>query len=178
MRLDEFKIINIETITPIFIGAGETTKPLSYITGRGMIHLLNFDKFLSLLNTHEQQVYIEWVETISDKLSAFDEKISRARDNLDLRRRLIIEKRNLEKEFSIDKFIRNKLQTDPIRFIHSKDIILYSVSCLGLPGSDGFKLHLKNTKNQPYIPGTELKGALRTAILFTLLANSSLYTKL
>ncbi len=178
MRLSEPKVITIESITPIFIGSGETAKPISYVAGKNIIHLLNFDNFLHCLNKEKQQAYIDWIDSLTDKLSTLGEKITTARNDLDLKLKLIKERRIIERELSIERFIRTHLHTDSLRFVRSKDLILYSIPFTTFPGSNGFKLCLKNSQGQPYIPGTEIKGALRTCLLSTLLLENTHYDTL
>lgn len=140
MRLSEPKVITIESITPIFIGNGETVKPISYVAGKNIIHLLNFDNFLHCLNKEKQQAYIDWIDSLTDKLSTLGEKIITARNELDLKRKLIKERRITERELSIERFIRTHLHTDSLRFTRSNDLILYSIPFTTFPGGNGFKL--------------------------------------
>lgn len=175
MRLSEPKVITIESITPIFIGSGETAKPISYVAGKNIIHLLNFDNFLHCLNKEKQQAYIDWIDSLTDRLSTLGEKITTARNDLDLKPKLIKERRIIERELSIEGFIWTHLHTDSLRFVRSKDLILYSIPFTTFPASNGFKLCLKNSQGQPYIPGTEIKGALRTCLLSRLLSEEMHY---
>jgi len=43
------------------------------------------------------------------------------------------------------------------------------------PRRSGFGEHIKHPDGLPYIPGTEIKGALRTSIIFTLLDDATIY---
>jgi len=178
MRLNEPKVITVESITPIFIGSGETAKPISFVREKDRLHLLNFDNLLRCLSKEKQQAYVDWIDSLADKLSALREKITAARDNLDLKLKLNKERRILEREFSIETFIRTYLDSNALRFVQSQNLISYSIPFTVFPGTNGFKLCLKNSQGQPYVPGTEIKGALRTSLLSALLLEEVHYNTL
>ena len=178
MRSSEPKTITIESITPVFVGSGETAKPISYVAGKNIIHLLGFDNFLRCLGKEKQQAYIDWIESLTDKLSALGQRITAARNDPDLRQELIRERRTVERELSIERFIRTHLDIDPLPFVRSEGLTSYSIPFTAFPGSNGFKLCLKDCRGRPYMPGTEIKGALRTSLLSALLSEDMHYKKL
>ena len=169
MTLNEPKVITMESITPIFIGNGETAKPISFVRGRDRLHLLNFDNLLRHLSQEKQQAYVDWVDSLTDRLSTLRKKTMAARNDSGLKSKLKKERQIIEREFSIETFIRTCLGSDALRFIQSQNLISYSIPFTVLPGINGFKLCLKNAQGQPYIPGSEIKGALRTSLLSALL---------
>jgi CRISPR type III-A-associated RAMP protein Csm5 len=70
-------------------------------------------------------------------------------------------------------FIQNRLSQNPIDF--AKKFIDYKISYSSLPGREGFRLHIKNADKKPYIPATEIKGAIRTSLLYTMLSDKTYY---
>lgn len=175
MKLGEPKGIKLKALTPIFIGSGEAIRPLSYLVDGTFVHILDADKFFEQLTDQERQRYLDWIEPILDSLSDLETKIAQARDNFDLRRQLQRQRRNVEAELSSEAFIRSQLLADPVPFARSRESIAYSLRYAAKPGNDGFGLHIKDAKYNPYIPGTEIKGALRTSLLYALLADDKNY---
>jgi len=168
-------IIRLKVMTPIFIGNGDAIKPLSYIQEGPIIHVLDSSRFFKQLTEGQRQSYLDWIDPILDRQADFDTQIAQAGRSSVLRGQLLRQRRQLESTLSCETFIRNCLGVDPVRLARSNDCIAYSLRCETRPGNNGFRLFIKNAQKLPYIPGTEIKGALRTSLLFTLLSDRSRY---
>jgi len=175
MKLGKPKMVKLRTVTPIFIGTGEAIKPLSYLVADTFVHVLKADMFFEGLTEQERQRYLEWIDPILNELSRLDAKIGQAGDNFELKRQVKRQRREIESRLSIEEFISSHLRANPITFCRARNCIAYSVKYATKPGNDGYKLHLKDNRNNPYIPGTEIKGALRTSLLYALLSNKTNY---
>lgn len=172
MKFGEPRTIHLKLVTPIFIWSGEDINPLSYIVEGDFVHVLDPDRFFRALTDCERGRYLEWIEPILDRLSELDDRIAQAGRNRELVRELRRQRRGIEARLSVERFIRERLRADPASFVRSRDCIAYSVEYATRPGDRGFKLHIKDAKHNPYIPGTELKGALRTAVLYAMLSDA------
>jgi len=161
------------TLTPIHIGSGESLKPLSYITDRNLLYVLDMDKFFAVLSEAQREIYLQWMDPILNRLAQLDERIAQARADRNQKRRLQSQRREEEKKLSVRWFIENRLGQNPISF--AKKCLAYQISYFITPGRDGFKTHIKDTQNQAYIPGSEIKGAIRTSLLYTMLQNGQNY---
>lgn len=161
------------TLTPIHIGSGETLKSLSYITDKNSLYVLNIDKFFALLSEDQRKKYLQWIDPIIDNLARLDEKINQAKNNWNLKRQLQNQRRELESRLSIGWFIKERLQQNPVNF--AKGCLAYQIIFSSPPGRVGFKTHLKDPNNRVYIPGTEIKGAIRTSLLYSLLKDRENY---
>ena len=175
MKFSKPQKMDIEIISPIFIGNGESLKPLSYIIEGSVVYVVDSDKFFQKLNDQERQSYLEWIEPILDHLSNLSAQIRQAKDNFDLRRELQRRRRQIETELSIATFIKTRLRENPVSYMHSRECIAYTVTCNTKPGADGFKTVIKDCQHRPYIPGTEIKGVLRTSLLYALLSSEANY---
>jgi len=175
MKCSEPVPITLRPVTPIFIGSGDTIKPLSYIVDGPIIHVLDSDRFFQGLSERERQSYLDWIDPILDRLADFDARIKQAGRDFKLKGELRRKRRQVESELCCEAFIRDRLGADPIRFLHSRDCIAYSVRWGTKPDYNGFKLHIKDAQHRPYIPGTEIKGAIRTSLLYTLLSDETNY---
>lgn len=168
--------LQIKTLTPIHIGNGETLKPLSYVSDRSFVYVLNMDNFFESLTGIQKQKYLTWLEPILYRLSEITDKMVKARDNPELKRDLNTQKRDLENQLSIEMFIKNYVNQNPVEFV--KTLALYKVPFSQFPRSDGFKLFIKDGNCRVYIPGTEIKGSIRTSLLYQILQDDSSYSVL
>ena len=169
MKFSKSFLIKAEVITPVFIGTGEEIKPLSYVPDKNKLYVIDTDKFLGSLNEKEQNLYLQWIEPIIDKLSNIAQRISDAKrdKNQSLLKDLRRQRREAESTLTLERFFRDILKVAPLSFLHDRNCIAYTINCALYPSSQGFRPFIKNTIYQPYIPGTELKGAVRNAFAFT-----------
>ncbi len=160
------------TMTPIHVGSGETLNSLSYITHRNSLYVLDMDKFFAILSEVQREAYLQWMEPILNRMAELDGKIDQAKDNRE-RTQLKNQKRELGKQLSIDWFIENRLRQNPIDFL--KKCLAYQLPFMFPPGRDGFRTLIKDGQNKVYIPGTEIKGTIRTSLLYSLLKDKTNY---
>ena len=134
--------LKLETITPLFIGSGFRFSGMDYFFYENKIYFLNLDKVIHLLgegNTVRQKA--KWLRDFiryNFKNNRVDNK-----DELFTKSVIqeIISKRLYEREVIVD---------DPEYFKTHYTKILEFI----------------RTKGKPYIPGSSIKGALRTAIMY------------
>ena len=169
MKFSKSFLIKVEVITPIFIGTGEEIKPLSYVPDKNKLYVIDTDKFLGSLNEKEQNLYLQWIEPIIDKLSDIAQRISDAKRDKkwSLLKDLQRQRRETESTLTLERFFRDILKVASISFLHDRNCIAYIINCTLYPSSQGFRPFIKNTIYKPYIPATELKGAIRNAFAFT-----------
>lgn len=169
----EKRIIKLRMLTPVFIGNGEGLKPLSYLLDGNTVHVIDEDKFFAQLSPEEQRRYQEWIESLLYPLAQIDDQIDQARDDLDRRRQLLRKRREIESNLSLRYFLANVLKTRPLPFVNKCEA--YAARCATPPDRDGFRLCMKGSAYRPFIPGTEIKGALRTALLYALVTDPKNY---
>ncbi|RLC81567.1 MAG: type III-A CRISPR-associated RAMP protein Csm5 [Chloroflexi bacterium] len=144
MRLGEPVQVKLRTLTPVFVGSGEEVGPLCYVVRGQDVLILDQDKFLKSLSGTQMEEYLHWIE----------ESLSPQQRRLRL---------------YLSDFLHSRLRVDPIQFVKERQCIAYSVKCNHNMSFRGFKAHIKTIDYQPYIPGSELKGAIRTSLLYTLM---------
>jgi CRISPR-associated protein Csm5 len=131
--------------SPVFIGSGlEVTKKEYYFDRRGkQVHILNLEKFIRL---------------IVDKglLDAYENFILRGAYNV-----------YLDGFFRDHNVSRTEIEAVTDYKINSADALTPEHSLKGI------KLFMRDSSRQPYIPGSSLKGALRTAILVKMLLDDN-----
>lgn len=131
--------------SPVFIGSGlEVTKKEYYFDQRGkQVHILNLEKFIRL---------------IIDKglLDAYENFILRGAYNV-----------YLDGFFRDRNISRSDIEAVTDYKIDSADALTPEHSLKGI------KLFMRDSSHLPYIPGSSLKGALRTAILAKMLLDDN-----
>ncbi len=153
MKIAAVKTLYLQTLTPIYCGSGETLDPLSYAPDGNVIRVIDVDRFFSNLTEEQVKSYESWLMPLVER---------RARD-----------------EITLERFIGNRIGAKPESFLSSSTA--YQIGFTIRPDLNGFKLHLRDASHRPYLPGTEIKGAFRTAVLHSLLqrqANYQTYQKL
>lgn len=178
MKIAESKTIILRTLSPVFCGSGETLDPLSYVVDDNLVRVIDTDKFLNGLTTQQLEQFQAWLLPLSDKRAALDAQIQEARRQKDHQRsgQLSRQRRDLDAEFSLHHFITKRLGKSPGAFLAPYES--YSFRCHTRPDQSGFRLHIKDAQRRPYIPGTEIKGALRTALLYSAVSEPQGYEKL
>lgn len=166
--------LQIKTLSPVHIGNGESLKPLSYVMDRSFVYILNMETFFEELERiKKRQDYLAWLEPILYRLSDLNDRIAKARDNPELKRDLNRQRIDFENQLSLEQFIRKRIGNNPVEFV--KNCILYKVPFSVPPQRDGFKTFIKDGNGYAFIPGTEIKGAIRTSLLYNMLKDNSNY---
>lgn len=73
---------------------------------------------------------------------------------------------NTQTRFQLEQFIRNSLGADP------EKLLLHKFSVYGKPDRRMYIRPLLKSAGRPYIPGSTVKGAIKTALLYNWLCNS------
>jgi len=167
--------IKLTTFTPVHIGDGNSLKPLSYIVNKGWVYVLDIERLLADFSEKERESFLNWMENLLVQIEDIEEKIKSAGDNFELLRRLKKQKREIEQRLDIHWFLKNRLGANLSSIVEK--FCLYRIPFEVQPTQDGFKTCLKTPSFNPYIPGTEIKGALRTAFLSFFLTQDKTFFK-
>lgn len=166
--------IRLKTLTPLHIGNGEELFALDYIKYDSVFYRLNQNKFIDFIKNdiHLLEKYNKWVmeqaALIDDLKEKKKEERIRGKKN-DYNQELSM----LQKSFNLLKFIEQNTnkKNEFIQFLkNSNDIIKIKFNDDPKNQIRGF---IKSPINKPYIPGSSLKGAIRTALLYKYLKDSA-----
>jgi len=173
MKWRELITLTVKILSPVAIGTGEKCNALGFIVDDGRVVIVDERKFLSALSGRQQQLFLQWIEPLAGNLEHIREQIQRAGRNQQLRRQLQQQRREIENQLSLAKFLRETLRmTQPANWLRSQKAIRYEVVAIRAPDRyEGFSFCLKTPDHRPYIPGSEIKGAMRTAVLARMLNN-------
>lgn len=163
--------LQIQTLSPLHIGNGEKYNGLSYIANRGKVLFYDSTKVMENITSGYSDRFMTWVE---QRIFEIEKLEQQKRNERNEQRRQDITRllKEAQKKLSIKEFIESTIQDVVVRSKFNNNF-LYSVEA---------KTHVYNNvdidcfikqNNKPYIPGTEIKGAIRTAVLYTLLNKDS-----
>lgn len=176
MKFNEPKTIKLKAITPVFIGNGETLRPISYVLDGNTVHVLDENRFFAQFSAEQLDAYQKWINPLLDKIANLDEQVIQAGSDFETRRLLLRQRRDIESQLSVSYFLLNVLHIRAREF--ASRCAAYQVRCSVAPERDGFKVHLKDIAHRPYISGSEIKGALRSSLLYAILSEQNNYQKL
>lgn len=154
----------LKLLTPLHIGTGNELQPIDYvIADKHYYHLPQ--KFVNAF-MQENNLFPLYAKWLNDGA----EKISRAKSNK--------EQSNIRKELNLQKFCEGQKKKDQlIRALNNAtDIIKIPIN--GQQPEKNIRQQITDGKNIPYIPGTSIKGAIRTALLYQWLVNKKPVEKL
>ena len=181
MKWNEPITLTVRILSPIVIGTGEKCNTLGFVVDGRKVLVVDERRFLSALSEHQQRRFLRWLEPLAGNLAHIRQRIQQARGNQQLRQQLQQQRRETENQLSLERFLRESLQMpQPVNWLRSQKAVRYEVVAVRAPDRyEGFAFCLKTPDHRPYIPGSELKGAIRTAVLTKMLnGNANLLRQL
>jgi CRISPR-associated protein Csm5 len=157
--------LKLHTISPVHIGSGKSLEPFEYIIDNDIYYRLDQKKAFNLA----LQKHPDFPDKFSKWLEDTDRKLHKTKDNA--------EQSRIRSNFNFKYFCEYVLQDYEL----SERIIkeAYSYKCdlpFGLQGKKQVNELLKEENNKIFIPGTTIKGAIRTILMwraFNLLKDDS-----
>jgi CRISPR-associated protein Csm5 len=159
----------LKTITPVHIGNGEKLYALDYVLYNNTFYNISQNQFLEFLSVNNipYNDYAGWISDTTQKIENLETEKKKDKWNKDINQRLSEAERN----FNLLSFVQsNKIRKEKefIKYLNDNALI-YKIPYQTKP-KHNIRGHLKTDFNQPYIPGTSIKGAIRTALLYNYLS--------
>ncbi len=153
----------LKTLTPLHIGTGTELEPIDYvIVNKCFYRIPQTFCFHFLQEKALLEKYTQWTNETADKISNLENQIKKNRGIRDLNQQLS----DLRKNFNLLQFCQlNRVEKEFIHAINKSE----SITKIPLEGGSPDKKireQIKNGTNTPYIPGSSIKGAIRTALLY------------
>lgn len=167
----EFKL---RTLSPVHIGSGKEIEPFDYVARNGTYSRVAFDAFadrLYGLDAEAPERLSAWITETADRIADLDNQRRRAgrEGGRDINQQL----RDLRRRFTLDCFARDVLQAPELASALMSDETLARYRCpIGTDERYRMKEQTKTADWQPYLPGSSLKGALRTALAYQVLVEA------
>lgn len=156
------KKLYLTSLAPVHIGSGKSLEPFDYVIMDDILYRLDTDKIFRELydkNPAAADLVMQWIEQTStelDKVGNDNKKQSEIRKRFTLLNYI----RNYIKDAALANSIQEQIK-------QQKDFILYSAEYVA--DKKGKKKELrecvKTATNEVYIPGSSIKGSIRTALL-------------
>jgi len=162
----------LKTITPVHIGNGEELNALDYILYNNTFYKISQNQFLEFLcvNNVSYIDYANWISDTTQKIENLKTQKKKDKWNKDINQRLS----EIQRNFNLLNFVKSyeiKKEKEFIKYLDDNAQI-NKIPFQIMPKHQ-IRGHLKTTFNQPYIPGSSLKGAIRTALLYHFLKHTA-----
>lgn len=166
--------IYLQTLTPVHIGTGEELFALDYVLRGDRYYRVSQQQFLEFLMAQSNpeallDQYSEWIVNLSDRIANLREDLRGTRDRQE-KRDYNQQLSRLQQSLNLQDFARKvNLQGQFAQFLRTAGIRSYHKDS-GLPDKRLQVRGMMTTGDgRPFLPGTSLKGSIRTALLFAAL---------
>lgn len=153
------KKYQLRTMSPVFIGSGHKYSGMEWLAGNGFIHFFDWPQIEAWIteNNVSADDFVTYIENCVSELESAERIADRNQRNQ--------EKSRLRVNLSLEALA--------LKFTPQKDLRKYAAYRLGvaggIPQKGGDIYQFIRNVGDAYIPGTEIKGAIRTAVLYDIL---------
>ncbi len=164
--------VTLQTITPVHVGNGEELYDLDYAIHGGYYYRISQKTVEDFLRKSPERItqYTEWINENTTEMNDLKQSLRNERDR---RRRDDFNQQlnRIRRNFNVISFAKNINQADAfIRHLNE------SPNVYKIPFNDKLEGQIrgaiKTATGKPYIPGSSLKGAIRTALLYRYLSEN------
>ncbi|MBX2890446.1 MAG: type III-A CRISPR-associated RAMP protein Csm5 [Saprospiraceae bacterium] len=162
-------ILKLRTLTPLHVGDGSTLHAFDYTILDGRFYRCSprfFESFLEHLGGDAGDKFVNWSSSIMDRMVKLDQD-----RRLDPRRGrdLNQEMSRLRKEHSLSGFAQSIQRRDVFeRYLRDN---APSIPMLGEKTKQEFRGFQRGADGRAFLPGSSVKGSIRTALLYHFLEN-------
>lgn len=165
--------MTLKTLSPVHIGSGNNIEPFDYVTRNGTYSRINFEAFaerLFDLNPDHLTRLSTWITETSERIDELDRQRRRDRNR---RREFQNELNAVRRNFTLSHFAENQIQARDLsdRLMTDDDLAHYRCA-INTDRQYQLKEQIKTANHELYVPGSSLKGALRTALAFAVLTEA------
>ena len=157
--------MKVNVLSPLHIGSGESYDSLlSYLDlQKNRLFVVDIEKFFKAIGV---SLSVEFADWINKNMAKIDKLEDLKRKNKKIAKKINDEKWKIKKIFNL----KNFLQENNISFHKIKSsCVIYDVNCENNPPFGKEIFPFIKQMNKVYIPGTEIKGAIRTALLYKII---------
>ncbi len=153
---------NIQTFSPIHIGTGNTFEPFEFIIINRIFYKIDQDKAFKII----LQKYPDSITKLDKWISDNSKLLAQSKDNL--------KQSEIRQKFNLAYFCENILGDKPLtnELINKASAYKCKVP-YSLQSKYQISECIKDANYNPYIPGSSIKGAIRTALLNIAILESS-----
>jgi CRISPR type III-A-associated RAMP protein Csm5 len=145
----EVYTVNVEVQTPVHVGSGETVNALSYLRVKDMLYVIDDDRWQRWLEAQNvTSRFLQWMDSVAQVMGTPQQR-----------------------QMSLTRFLTDSLRRQDVEVV-AKQVAAYPLrmeECGEPDAVRGLKAHLRDARRRAYLPGSSLKGVIRTALLEDLL---------
>lgn len=165
--------LRLRTLSPIHIGSGNDIQPFDYVAQNGAFSRVHFEAFAERLfdaNPEALTQLSEWITGTAAKIAELEEQ---RRQNRERARDFVNDLNMLRRNFTLTHFANAVLKMPDMAQALMTDDALARYRCpINTDRQYTLKEQIKTADNGLFIPGSSLKGALRTALAFLVLTEA------
>lgn len=161
----------LRILSPLHIGCGESYSSLNFIVDRGRYYYIDEGVFFKFLGEKRVPHFVNWIEENTKEIEQIGKDISflwkqrNSKGDLDNARK---KEREIKRRFTLYNYTqKEKLDLDTLIAKCS-----YSGTVQGQVFNDFEIKPFIKQMYRPFIPGSEIKGAIRTAVLYRQLSDT------
>ncbi len=165
--------MTLRTLSPVHIGSGNDIEPFDYVARNGTYSRVNFEAFserLFDLNPDHLTRLSTWITETAERIEELDQQRKRDRNR---RKEFQNELNTVRRNFTLSHFAENQIQERDLsdKLMTDDDLTHYRCA-INTDRQYQLKEQIKTANHEFYIPGSSLKGALRTALAFAVLTEA------
>ena len=165
--------MTLRTLSPVHIGSGNNIEPFDYVARNGTYSRINVEAFseaLFDLNPDHLTRLSTWITETAERIDELDRQRKRDRNR---RREFQNELNTARRNFTLSHFAKNQIRARDLsdRLMTADDFAHYRCA-INTDRQYQLKEQIKTANHELYIPGSSLKGALRTALAFAVLTEA------
>ena len=145
----EVYTVNVEVQTPVHVGSGETVNALSYLRVKDMLYVIDDNRWQRWLEAQNvTSRFLQWMDSVAQVMGTPQQR-----------------------QMSLTRFLTDTLRRQDVEAV-AKQVAAYPLrmeECGEPDAVRGLKAHLRDARRCAYLPGSSLKGAIRTALVEDLL---------
>ena len=165
--------MTLRTLSPVHIGSGNDIETFDYVTREGVYSRVNFEAFserLFDLNPDHLTRLSMWITDTAERIDKLDRQRKKDRDR---RREFQNELSEVRRNFTLSHFATHRAQLAALSDqLMADDDLAYYRCAINTDRQYPLKEQIKTANHELYIPGSSLKGALRTALAFQVLTKA------
>ncbi|PIS38395.1 MAG: type III-A CRISPR-associated RAMP protein Csm5, partial [Nitrospirae bacterium CG08_land_8_20_14_0_20_52_24] len=156
----------LKILSPVHVGCGDKYTGLNFILDDKRVYVVEPEAIINLLDDEKNLKFAQWLDVNSNEIARLDQAHrNKKRENprSEDTRALSNELRKKKRDFTLTTLVNEK-KLVTLEQLKSKAV--YSISAQdGIFKDSEISPFIRQTR-LTYIPGTELKGAIRTSILY------------
>ncbi len=151
--------LKLKTLTPVHVSTGNDLEALDYIQSKGVIYRIHLDRALEIITAEYPDAPEKFAEWIDSKIFGMERADNRGYEPANKQQSLIRQGTDLKN------FCEKKLQDSSLLQKIIEGATLYKADApYGLDGKIRINEQIKDSSSVPYIPGSSLKGAIKTSL--------------